>query len=105
MTMKNKKIKIKTTGEMIDRITDIKVSMMSLEMDNTGIFGDDDILSQSRLFNNLTDPEKNLWCLYILLGSYAEMEKYLNVKRSTISQVLKKIRQKLRLSYENDNNL
>lgn len=103
-TMKNKKellLKI-TNDEMREKIKDLKITMMSLENENNNVFGDEEIYRKAYLFNSLSDIEKNLYGLYIFLESYQSMEKYLNVKKSTIAKALNDIKDKLKIKYEED---
>lgn len=104
MTMKNKKELLLniTNDEMREKIKDLKITMMSLENENRGVFGNEEIYRKAYLFNSLNDFEKNLYALYVILGSYQLMENYLNIKKSTIAKVLNDIKEKLKIKYEED---
>ena len=72
----------------------VKETMIELEEEESGIFGDEDRWLYYHTFNNLEDWQKNLLILYSKYRSYTKVADRLNVQKSTTAIVVKEITDK-----------
>lgn len=73
----------------------VKETMIELEEEQEGIFGDEDKKHYYHSFNSLMDWEKNLLILYSIHRNYSKVAQRLNVQKSATSYTIKEIINKL----------
>lgn len=73
----------------------VKETMVELEAEYDGLFGDTDRRKYYYYFNRLEDWEKNLLILYSQYKSYTKVAAKLNVQKSTTAYVVREIINKL----------